>query len=440
MKSPTRRTIVVGAGWAGLATAVSLSQAGIPVNVYESARQIGGRARRVPFEHLTIDNGQHLLLGAYHTTLAMMQTIGIDINQVLLRQPLQLVSSAPVGHNVAIKAPSLPAPLHLLWSLLNARGLSLRERWQASRFGLKLKLGKLALTQDVSVSDLLQQQQQPAALCQAFWYPLCLASLNTPPTEASAEVFLRVLTDAFLHQRQDSDLLFARRDLSQLFPDPAIQYLEQHDGQLHLGQRVTALEIHNRQLRGIWCHDQLHAVDQLVLAIPPHAIHPLLEPHVELKPLSDSLQQFDYEPICTVYLQYPETVTLPLPMLGLRDTIGQWAFDRRLCDQPGLIAVVISARGTHMHLSNPDLINVISAELGWLFPAWPPHQSAQVIREKRATFACRVNINQHRPANRTGIDGLWLAGDFTPTGYPATLEGAVRSGVQCAQQISALLN
>lgn len=433
-------TIVVGAGWAGLATAVSLSQAGIAVNLYESARQIGGRARRVPFESLTIDNGQHLLIGSYHETLALMQIIGIDIDKVLLRQPLQLISRTPDGNTVAIKAPRLPAPLQLLWSLLTAEGLSAKEHWHATRFGMSLKLGKLASEQDTSVSELLRQQQQPAALCNALWNPLCLATMNTPPDEASAEVFLRVLTDAFLHHRQDSDLLFARTDLSNIFPDPAVNYIEEQGGRVHLGQRVTALEIQNRQLTGIWCNEQLHPAQQVVLAMPPHAIHPLLKPHSELTPLSTILQHFDYEPICTVYLQYPETIGLPLPMLGLRNTIGQWVFDRRFCDQPGLIAVVISGRGTHMNLSNPELTNVISAELAKLFPTWPPYQTAQVIREKRATFSCRVNINQQRPANRTIIDGLWLAGDFTSTGYPATLEGAIRSGVQCAQQISELLN
>lgn len=434
MNSP--ETIIVGAGWAGLATAVTLSQTGIPVNVYESARQIGGRARRVPFEQSTIDNGQHLLLGAYHETLALLQSIGVDIDQVLLRQPLQLVSKSPGGNTVALQAPTLPAPLHLFWSLLTAGGFSARERWYATRFGMKLKLGRLLSQRDISVSELLRQQEQPAALCHALWNPLCLATLNTPPSEASAEVFIRVLTDAFLQQRQDSDLLFARTDLSNILPDPAVNYIEEQGGQVHLGQRITALEIHNQRLTAVWCHDQRYPAKQLVLAIPPHAIRTLLEPHSDLASLKALLQQFDYEPICTVYLQYPTSVRLPLPMLGLRDTIGQWAFDRRFCQQPGLIAVVISARGTHMNLSNPELINVISAELAQLFPTWPAHDAAQVIREKRATFACRVNINQHRPANHTGIEGLWLAGDFTTTGYPATLEGAVRSGVQCARQIA----
>jgi squalene-associated FAD-dependent desaturase len=433
-------TIVIGAGWAGLATAVSLSSGGIPVKLYESARQIGGRARRVPFENQTIDNGQHLLIGAYRKTLAMMQTTGVNIDHVLLRQPLQLISRYPDGNTVAFKAPRLPAPLHLLWSLLTAQGLSTKDRWQATRLGLKLKLGRIALEKDITVSELLRQQQQPASLCTALWHPLCLAIMNTHPDEASAEVFLHVLSDTFLYHRQDSDLLFARMDLSSIFPDPAVNYLEQQGGQVHLGQRVTGLEIHNRRLIGIWCNDQLLPAEQVVLAIPPHAIIPLLEPHAEFAPLTTTLQQIEYEPICTIYLQYPESVRLPLPMLGLLDTVGQWAFDRRFCGQAGLIAVVISAHGPHMNWPKPKLIDVIGSELACLFPTWPQPHNVQVIREKRATFACRVNINQHRPANRTTVDGLWLAGDFTATGYPATLEGAIRSGVQCAQQIAELLN
>lgn len=434
------RTVIIGAGWAGLATAVSLARANIPVNLYESARQIGGRARRVAFENQTIDNGQHLLVGAYRETVAVMQTAGVDIDEVLLRQPLQLISRFPNGNTVALKAPNLPAPLHLLWSLLTAQGLPLKDRWCATRLGLKLKLGNLDLEQDITVSEMLRQQQQPASLCAALWNPLCLAIMNTHPDEASAQVYLRVLTDAFLHQRQDSDLLFARTDLSSVFPDPAVNYIEQQSGQIHLGQRVTGLEIHNRQLTGIWVNNQLQPAEQVVLAIPPHAVISLLQPHSELAPLTKMLQQFKYEPICTVYLQYPETIGLPLPMLGLLGTVGQWAFDRRFCGQAGLIAVVISAHGPHMDWPNSELINVISNELAGLFPSWPQPHGAQVIREKRATFACRANINQHRPANRTAIDGLWLAGDFTRTGYPATLEGAVRSGVQCGQQISELLN
>jgi squalene-associated FAD-dependent desaturase len=433
-------TVVVGAGWAGLATAVAFTRAGIPVKLYESARQIGGRARRVPFQDLTVDNGQHLFIGAYRETLAIMEIVGVDISKVLLRQRLQLISKYQDGKTLALKAPRLPAPLHLLWSLLTAQGLTTKERWPAIQLGLKLKLGRLKLTQDISVSEFLRQQGQPDTLNTAFWFPLCLAIMNTRPHEASAEIFIRVLADAFLYHQQDSNLLYARTDLSEVLPDPAVDYIEQHGSQVQLGQRVSRLEIQANRVTGIWSDNHFQAASQVVLALPPYATAPLLAPYPVLTALASNLQQFQYEPICTVYLQYPESVRLPVPMLGMLGGVGQWAFDRQLCGQPGLIAVVISSSGIHMAWPNSQLVDVISAELANLFPRWPQPTSTQVIREKRATFASLVNINQSRPTNQTAVEGLWLAGDFTQTGYPATLEGAVRSGVQCAQQILNQMN
>ena len=432
--------VIVGAGWAGLATAVALTRAGKSVTVFESAGQIGGRARRVPFQDLSVDNGQHLFIGAYHETLSIMETMGVDVSKVLLRQQLQLISKYQDGKTLALKAPRLPAPLHLLWGLLTAQGLNSKERWSAMRLGLKLKLGQLKPQQDISVSELLHQHGQPDSLNAAFWYPLCLAIMNTQPQEASAEIFIRVLTDAFLHQQQDSDLLYSRTDLSEVLPDPAVDYIEQHGSQVQLGHRITRLEIEANRITGVWSGDQFHAARHVVLATPPYATAPLLTPFPNFADLASSLQQFQYEPICSVYLQYPETVQLPVPMLGMLGSVGQWAFDRRLCGQAGLIVVVISSSGIHMTWPNTQLVEAISTELANLFPAWPQPISTQVIREKRATFASLININQSRPTNQTTANGLWLAGDFTQTGYPATLEGAVRSGVQCAQQIVNQMN
>ena len=432
--------VVIGAGWSGLATAVALSRSGKPVKLIEAARQVGGRARRVSLQDLTIDNGQHLFIGAYRETLSIMETIGVEIPEVLLRQPLQLFSKYQDGNTVRLKAPYLPAPLHLLWALLTTEGFTAKERWAAIRLGLNLKLGRLRRKQDISVSELLHQYDQPERLNEALWYPLCLAIMNTPPHEASAEIFVKVLEDAFLKKQQDSNLLYSLTDLSQILPDPAVKYIDQHGGKVQLGHRISRLEIKAGQLTGIWSDEQFEAANQVVLATPPYATAQLLHSFPELAELASTLQQFHYEPICTVYLQYPESVQLPVPMMGMLGSVGQWSFDRRFYGQPGLIAVVISSSGIHMDWSNDQLVDVINDELARLFPSWPQPVSSQVIREKRATFACHVNINQIRPTNQTAVNGLWLAGDFTQTGYPATLEGAVCSGVQCAQQIINQLN
>ncbi len=431
----TNPVAIVGAGWAGLATAVTLARAGIGVNLYESARQTGGRARRLAFKQRSVDNGQHLFLGAYRETLKLMQIIGVDPGKLFLRQPLSLTALHQEGQSMSLKTPHLPAPLHLLWGLLTAKGLDKRDRLRAIQFGIKLKLGKLSPAGDCDVTSLLLRHKQTARLREAFWDPLVLAIMNTPPENASAEIFIQVLQDAFLYRRHDADLLFAKSDLGRLFPDPATDFIEQHNGHVHLASRITTIDIENNSVRGMEADGSHHQCEQVVLAVQPHTALRLLPQHPSLKSLQRALQQFDYAPICTVYLEYPRHVTLPEPMIGMLGGIGQWAFDRQFCGQAGLIAVIISADGPHMAMDNERLADTVTEELARLFPHWPPPLDKYTVREKRATFLCHNGINSYRPDNRTAIDGLWLAGDYTRTGYPATLEGAIRSGVQCAEQI-----
>ncbi len=436
----TKPVLIVGGGWAGLAAAVKLSKKGHAVTLLESARQPGGRARRVAFEtgtdkKSTADNGQHLLIGAYHCILELLDDVGMNVQQSLLRQSLNLTMHSLHGDNLKLKTPVLPAPLHLLFALLTADGLGMHDRIAALRFGAALFRGALFTTTDISVAALLQQQKQTSRLVDAFWEPLCLAMLNTPLQDASATIFLRVLSDAFLKQRRDADLLFPRQDLGALFPEPAMHYIEQQGGHVHLGMRVSSLKIENGEIRGVQVEDTFIPAQQLVLATSVHATLALIQGQDELASLHSKLEQFRFQPVTTVYLHYPPEVQLSQPMQGLINGCGQWIFDRRHCGQPGLIAVVISSHGPHMDDSKDNLSNKIAAELAQIFPHWPTPKAHFVIREKRATFSSCVNINSLRPENHTPVKGLWLAGDYTNNGYPATLEGAVRSGVQCAALI-----
>ncbi|HEB87374.1 MAG TPA: amine oxidase, partial [Gammaproteobacteria bacterium] len=295
--------------------------------------------------------------------------------------------------------------------------------------------GKLFPATDISLAELLQQQRQTDRLIQAFWQPLCLAIMNTPIQEASATIFIQVLSDAFLKQRRDADLLFPHHDLGALFPEPAMQYIEQQGGHVHLGMRVSALSIENGEIRGVHIDNTFVPAQQLLLATSVRATLALIQEQKALAPLHAKLAQFHFQPVTTIYLQYPPEVHLTQPMQGLIDGCAQWIFDRRHCGQPGMISVVISARGPHMDEPKDHLGKRVAAELARLFPHWPAARAQFVIREKRATFSSSVNINRLRPENRTSVKGLWLAGDYTNNGYPATLEGAVRSGVQCAALI-----
>ncbi|NOX75367.1 MAG: NAD(P)-binding protein [Gammaproteobacteria bacterium] len=193
----TKPVIVVGGGWAGIAAAVELARHNIPLILLESAKQLGGRARCVSIQGMHIDNGQHMLLSAYESTLSLLRTVGISEDIAFERRPLSLQWLRTGETPVTLNTPALPAPWHLAWGLLRAKGLSLRDRLAALRMSQALQNSDFSLPQDCSVSTLLKRHRQPEAVIRAIWEPLCLGALNTHIHEASAELFLRTLGDSF---------------------------------------------------------------------------------------------------------------------------------------------------------------------------------------------------------------------------------------------------
>lgn len=430
------RVIVAGGGWAGLATAVELTRQGIPVLLLEAARNLGGRARRTEVLGARLDNGQHLMIGAYRDMLGLLRTLNVREEAAFLRLPLALSMQSPHGNGYRLMTPGLPAPLHLLWGLVNARGLSARARWQALRLAARLAAGP-AIEGDISLEETFRTHGQDAEIINKLWEPLCLAMLNTPIGVASTRVFGRVLKDTFARRRQDSDLLIPRTDLGTLLPEPAQACIERHGGEVRLGQRVTALQVRDGHVAGVvLAGGGIIATSQVVLATPDTVSQRLLAPLPALAPVVEKLARIRHAPICTVYLRYPPSVRLEQPMTGLLDTTAQWIFDRRITGHPGVMAAVISSHGPHMQLDNDALAEQVATELARLNPAWPAPQAARVIREKRATLLCHAGIEALRPGNATPLPGCWLAGDYTATGYPSVLEGAIRSGLNCARLVS----
>jgi squalene-associated FAD-dependent desaturase len=427
--------IIVGGGWAGLAAAIELGRHKVPVIVLESAKQLGGRARSVHINKLHIDNGQHMLLGAYESTLNCLHQIGVNESDVFERQPLSLQWLRPNGNPVSLNALKLPAPLHLAWALFRAKGLSLNDRLSALKFCYCLQKINFTVEIDCDVESLLKKYHQSSEVIKAIWEPLCLGALNTQIHEASAQIFLRTLGDSFSNSRKDSDILLTKKDLGSIFPEPASDYIETHRGSVRLGERVTELNISNGAVTGVQLSEQQIKSRYIVLATPSIITNTLIEDNPDLQHVSSQLQSIRHRPICTVYLQYPENTKLDGYLRGSLDTTSQWIFDRRLYKQNGLMSVVISGEGEHMNWNNEKLCDVISEELATHFPDWPKATNCHVIREKRATFAATVGINKFRPETQSSVNGLWLAGDYTNNGLPGTLEGAIRSGLQCAQQI-----
>jgi squalene-associated FAD-dependent desaturase len=433
----TIQTAVIGAGLAGCAAAVELAAAGRSVTLFEAARTLGGRARQVNLKGLSLDNGQHILLGAYRESLRLMRQVGIDPDTALLRLPLQM--RYPSGTGMDFVAPALPAPLHLIVALWRASGLTRADKLALMRFSSAARWMDWRLNTDCSVTELLARFDQTATLVQLMWRPLCIAALNTPPERASAQVFLNVLKDSLGARRSDSDMLLPRCDLSSLFPNQAVHFVEQHHGRVQTGIRITAL---TRQDRGwqLSSNGALHHADEIVLATDIDNATMLLTPLTDVS----ALRALTYEPITTCYLQYPPDRQLPAPFHALIDDPqqqrwGQFVFDRGQLDarHQGLFAVVVSASTEAIAAGKTTLASAVAQQLAQAFsrseltiPIW-----SQVISEKRATFSCAPGLL--RPSTDTALAGLMLAGDYTASTYPATIESAVRSGVAAARALLA---
>ncbi|HEX5341432.1 MAG TPA: hydroxysqualene dehydroxylase HpnE [Duganella sp.] len=445
----SRSIAVIGAGWAGCAAAVELARAGYKVTLLEAARTLGGRARRVDTDRKQLDNGQHILLGAYSETLRLMALAGIDQKAAVLKLPLQMRYPPDTG-GMDFVAPALPlpAPLHLAAALLRAKGLQREDKLSLARFSTTARWMGWQLHTDCSVSELLERFDQTPRLIQLMWRPLCLAALNTPPERASAQVFLNVLRDSLGAKRRASDMLLPRADLSALFPEAAARYVEAHGGSVRSGAKVQSLrsiegrlwqlDISGAAVGGTWSTYFSGVVLATGAAQAAALLHDI--PDADTASLCGQLTAFEPEAITTVYLQYDVATRLDLPFYALLDDpynhqYGQFVFDRGQLDaaQAGLLAVVISASGAAAAQPQELLAEAVAVQLAVVFqrpelgrPDW-----FKVITEKRATYASAPGLI--RPANATGLPGLVLAGDYTAGDYPATLEMAVRSGVAAAR-------
>jgi squalene-associated FAD-dependent desaturase len=425
------RIAVIGGGYAGFAAAVTLAEAGKQVTVFESASTLGGRARRVDFHSASVDNGAHILLGAYQHLLALLHRVhgqGAE-RELLLRR--RLVVEQPGVFR--LRAPTLPAPWHLVAALLTMRGVARGDRLASIAFARRVARSGFRCAADLSVDALLADQ--PPAVVRLLWEPLCLAALNTPIARASAQTFLNVLRYAFAHRRADCDLLLPRVDLSALFPEPAAGLVCHRGGEVRSGVAVTALTQRgdNIELTVGYATERFDAV---VVAVGPHQLARLLG---TLDDTADTVQRiagFAFEPITTAYLRYPVALRAPLPMLKLDGAPGQWLFDREALDGTrGLAAVVISTELQGERLTHPALATAIDAQLRRVMPHLPEPESSQVIAERRATYACTPALS--RPGPGMLLPRVALAGDYTDSELPATLEAAVRSGVIAARALLA---
>lgn len=420
---------VVGGGWAGLACALRLAYAGYKPVVFESAPEVGGRARRALIAGHYRDNGQHLMLAGCAALNQLFDLAGIDL-------PITPFMYQSGGRQLHV--PTNGGRLTLAMALLRAKGFSWHERYRLLVALLRLQANGWRVAKDYTVSQWLEETRQPAALIDAFWAPLSLAVLNTPLQQASIRRLMPVLRDTLGMGGSALGIYQPATNLSDAIIEPLVQAIEQRGGAVCCGERVTAvLRTDTGTGYTIVTHDNLsQTFDHVVLALPPWSLT-----HVSLPAPLDaaaSATEFGDQPIATVYLGFKESYRLPVPLLQIAGpTSGDaqiWAIDRVHCGEPGVIAVSLSAEGPWCTLKGDVLADACLSALQQAVATTPDCLWRKSVIVQKATYAATIRASS-KQLELEPLPQLHLAGDWTHAEYPATLEAAVDSGFRTAQRI-----
>jgi zeta-carotene desaturase len=437
----TADVVVIGAGCAGLSAAVRIADAGWRVAVVEEAPRLGGRATAFTDRETAerVDNGQHVLFGCYRETYAFLRRIGTEALAPLQRR-LALTMVGPDGRASRLRCPDWRPPWHLVGGVLRWSALPFSDRLAAFRLrhvledvrrdGAEAVAARVPANQ--TVSAWLGAHGQSTRLSEWLWRPLAIAALNQSPDEAAAGPFVRVLGELFGPRVEDSAIGMSSVPLDELFAEPAAGVIESRGGvvlrkspaRIHVDQR-GAIESVNAGTARI-------ATRVVISAVPWHALGRIWdgETPASVQPLVADGRALGSSPIVTVNLWFDGPV-MTEPFIGLIRGPMHWVFDKSAIfgEQAGHLSIVSSGA---TDLASMDNAAITGAVLEQLERALPLSRSRKllrsvVVREHRATFSLAPG-GPARPAAATALPGFYLAGDWTDTGLPGTIEGAVQSG------------
>lgn len=441
----TYDVVVVGAGFAGLAAAVSLVERGARVLVLEARPGLGGRATAFvdPDTGELVDNGQHALFGCYHDTFRFLRTIGTD-GLVSIDESLEVEFVERGGARSRLRTAALPPPWHLVGGLAWWSALSLGDRIAALRLGPVMRRAQkehgaglpfTAARSDETVVAWLRRHGQTDRLVELLWEPLAVAALNQPIAEAAAPPFVRVLAQMFGGTRRDSAIALPRVPLDALYAKPAAAWLQARNSEV-LANALARVAFDGGRVAGVAWRGGSAAVDRVVCAVPWHGLARALDPApAPMRDIIDRASALASSPIVTVNLWLDRPVT-DVPFVGLPGRTMQWVFDKRQAfgERASHLSLVSSGAETIVAKPNDELVEIAMAEVLEALPlaAGASLLRSTVVREKRATFSLAPG-QPVRPGPETPVAGLWLAGDWIDTGLPATIESAVASGYRAAE-------
>ncbi len=442
----TYDAVIVGGGLSGLAAAVKISAGGGTVALLEQAPRLGGRCYsfRDPTTGETVDNGQHVLLGSYRSLLHYLGTIGTS-HHLRAEASLTLPFHHPERGFATFHIPTLPAPLDLTAGILKYRLLSVRERadlLNAGRWLSSWTPAKAKTLSRLTVDSWLTAMGQGRNSRDCFWDPISVSVMNERPDTASALLFARTMRRAFLEKRSDSRMLIPAVGQTELYVGGAVTLLESAGSMVRVKTPAAAIVLNAGRAGGVRLRDGTVIRGRSVVStVPPWSLGGILPERGACAPLAAAARSIKPSPIVSINLWFDRPF-MEGDVLGIIGKQIQWAFNRRAIlgegkGKGGCVACVISAAGDVIGRSAPALTALAVEELRAVYSgaARATLVHSAVIKEKRATFSPTPETEAIRPGAGTPVEGFYLAGDWTDTGLPATIEGAVVSGYAAADLV-----
>jgi squalene-associated FAD-dependent desaturase len=428
------RVVIIGGGLAGLAAATALAPRGFQVTLLESRNRLGGRAGSFtdPATGQLIDACQHVSMGCCTNFKHFARTVGID--HWIQPQPC-LYFMTPDRQVSEFQADPIPAPFHLARSFWRADFLTF---WEKAR--IAYGLAALAFTNsqsDLSLQDWLSNRGQSPCTIDHFWGLILTSALNETPDRLGRRYARKVFLDAFLRHRRGFEIEIPTVPLGRLYGEELKRWFQQHPADIRFNAAVKRICIADGRVRCLEMRDgeELQA-DWYIMAVPfARLLEMLPQEVIAAHPVFFNLRKLEVSPITSVHSWWDRPV-MSLPHVVLVDCIGQWLFNRGETS-PGehYVQVVVSASRQFRGLGHEEIQRRIVEELSRLFPAAASAKllRTRVVTEHAATFSAVPGVDRWRPHQASPIPNLFLAGDWTATGWPATMEGAVRSGYLAAE-------